>query len=204
MCQEVKELVQHLDLRKMESRLSLHCAPVITGIKTSNLLVINSREEDALRNLLRHSGLSYFRMLRSQEKTYFLLFRREKLESYLRKPEVSDMLQELGYTNFSFGYILRNFQKRYLAYMEKGEEFPHEMGLLLGYPYEDVKGFMEHEGRDSLYTGYWKVYHNLPEKKRLFRKYEEAEETLIRLLAANTDFRLILEIYKTGNPARIA
>lgn len=38
------------------------------------------------------------------------------------------------------------------------DEFPHELGFFLGYPYADVIGFMEHEGRDFILMGPWKVY----------------------------------------------
>ena len=36
--------------------------------------------------------------------------------------------------------------------------FPHEMGFFLGYPYADVTGFIEHDGRDFILSGPWKVY----------------------------------------------
>ena len=71
---------------------------------------------------------------------------------------------------------------RYATYMEERGEFPHEMGLLLGYPLEDVRGFMENEGKYFLYAGYWKVYENMTEKLKLFRKFEVAKETLLSLI----------------------
>ena len=57
-----------------------------------------------------------------------------------------------------------------------GGEFPHELGVLLEYPVEDVKGFIANQGRNSLMTRYWKVYHNKPEAERIFRIYDEAKE----------------------------
>ena len=48
------------------------------------------------------------------------------------------------------------------------KDFPHEMGVLLGYPLEDVKGFINNRGRIFLYTGYWKVYSDLQQKMDLF------------------------------------
>lgn len=36
---------------------------------------------------------------------------------------------------------------RYEAYVQKGKAFPHEIGVLLGYPAEDVKGFVVNEGK---------------------------------------------------------
>ena len=36
--------------------------------------------------------------------------------------------------------------------------FPHEIGLFLGYPFEDVMGFIENKGENYLCSGCWKVY----------------------------------------------
>ncbi len=221
MCQEVFQIVQSMDLKSVELQLALQCAPLITNIKISNLLIISRESEDALRVVLKKTGISYFRLLRSETKTTFLLFRREPLEDYLAGREVRRLLHKLGYEDLSLGTVLRMFQLRYKAYMEQGEdaeqisdngsengrrekktgmvqpvEFPHEMGLLLGYPVLDVEGFIRHEGENFLYSGYWKVYDDVDSKKRLFKKYEEAKETLIQLLANEIEMRLIIEMYR--------
>ena len=60
--------------------------------------------------------------------------------------------------------------------MQKGKDFPHEIGVLLGYPAEDVKGFVVNEGKNYLYSGYWKVYGDLSEAKQLFYKFDRAKE----------------------------
>lgn len=63
------------------------------------------------------------------------------------------MFKEAGYRSFSLESILKEICVRYQRYMEYKEDFPHEMGLLLGYPVEDVKGFMKHKGENSLCIG---------------------------------------------------
>lgn len=55
-------------------------------------------------------------------------------------------------------------------------EFPHEIGVFLGYPLSDVRGFLEDEGRNCAYVGYWKVYDNVHSKIRLFQRYDEHRE----------------------------
>lgn len=50
-------------------------------------------------------------------------------------------------------------------------EFPHEMGFFLGYPYEDVTGFIEHRGQDFLALGLWKVYAHLDRALATFERY---------------------------------
>ena len=78
------------------------------------------------------------------------------------------------------------------------------MGLLLGYPAEDVKGFVENEGKNFLYSGYWKVYADVEEKRRLFQKFENAKETVIQLLSYGVGIQDILDIYKDENEPKQA
>ena len=50
--------------------------------------------------------------------------------------------------------------------------FPHEVGLFLGYPYDDVMAFIEHEGRDYLCCGCWKVYSHREQAEACFERYK--------------------------------
>lgn len=170
MCQEVFQIAMSMDLKSVEMQLALQCAPLITGARISNMLMIDSTDESAMRVILRASGISHFRLAARNEKTAFLLFHRSLLEAYLN---------------------------------DEHKQFPHEMGLLLGYPIEDVRGFIEHNGCGCLYSGYWKVYRNVPLKKKMFEDFEKAKESVIQLLAEDIDMRLILEIYKE-EPQQIA
>ena len=204
MSQEVFELVQGMDLKSIETQIALQCAPLISGLKVSNLLIISSEDEALVRGILRRSGISFFRLLRTGEKVTFLLFRKNPLEAYLKQQEVEAMLAEAGYAELSLGNILSTFQKRYAHYMSAGGRFPHEMGLLLGYPAEDVKGFVENEGKNFLYSGYWKVYADVEEKRRLFQKFENAKETVIQLLSYGVGIQDILDIYKDENEPKQA
>ena len=201
---EVFELVQGMDFKSIETQIALQCAPLISGLKVSNLLIISAEDEALVRVILRRSGISFFRLLRTGEKVTFLLFRKNPLEAYLKQQEVEAMLAEAGYAELSLGNILSTFQKRYAHYMSAGGRFPHEMGLLLGYPAEDVKGFVENEGKNFLYSGYWKVYADVEEKRRLFQKFENAKETVIQLLSYGVGIQDILDIYKDENEPKQA
>lgn len=204
MSQEVFELVQGMDLKSIETQIAFQCAPLISGLKVSNLLIISAEDEALVRIILRRSGISFFRLLRTGEKVTFLLFRKNPLEAYLKQQEVEAMLAEAGYAELSLGNILSTFQKRYAHYMSAGGRFPHEMGLLLGYPAEDVRGFVENEGKNFLYSGYWKVYADVEEKRRLFQKFENAKETVIQLLSYGVGIQDILDIYKDENEPKQA
>jgi len=136
---ETWEIMQNADLDEIELQLAFQCAPLITGLKVSNLFQIDSRH-------------------------------------YKRLCEILDK------SNFSFcGLGGRNGSVSLLIYQKK-QQFPHEMGVLLGYPPEDVEGFIIYEGKNSLCEGYWKVYAEPQKKLRLFAQYDKAREWLLDLL----------------------
>ncbi|MBQ8518115.1 MAG: DUF3793 family protein, partial [Agathobacter sp.] len=144
------------------------------------------------------TGIIHYRLLRQDDKTTFLLFRKLQLAAYLQDPNVQSILKANDYEDLSLGGILRTFQCRYQTYMNQGEGFPHEMGLLLGYPVEDVTGFIEHKGKNYLYAGYWKVYEDVVSKMKLFEAYENAKEELIVLLANGHSIRSIVQLYRAA------
>lgn len=100
MCQEVFQIAMSMDLKSVEMQLALQCAPLITGARISNMLMIDSTDESAMRVILRASGISHFRLAARNEKTAFLLFRRSLLEAYLNNSEALDILKKAGYEEF--------------------------------------------------------------------------------------------------------
>lgn len=197
MSQEIYEIVKGMDLENIEIQLALQCAPLITGLKVSNLLIISKGNEEVVKRILNRTGISYYRLIQTRTKTTFLLFRRNELEEFLSDENVRNVLMKAGYKSLQIDKILRTFSLRYEAYIQGDKSFPHEMGLLLGYPVEDVVGFVENNGKNFLYSGYWKVYENQKAKVKLFDKYKVAEETLIHLLSNGLSMSDIIDIYAT-------
>ena len=60
-------------------------------------------------------------------------------------------------------------------FRESGE-FPHEVGLFLSYPPEDVKGFIDHRAGGFKCAGLWKVYGDEEKARSLFAKYKKCTE----------------------------
>ena len=56
-------------------------------------------------------------------------------------------MEEFGCSGCMLSKILYGVSERYRAHMEGKGDFPHEIGLLLGYPPEDVTGFIKTEDR---------------------------------------------------------
>ena len=183
MSKEVYEMITRLDRERIETHLVVQCAPMISGIKISNLFNVEKRLADQMRQVLEQSGISYYLLLDGEDKVTFLVYREDELKAYLMQDCVCRSMRKFGYRNLELAEVLDRFRKRYAECMGQKAEFPHEMGLLLGYPVEDVEGFVLNKGQNYLYCGYWKVYGHVEEKKALFEKYEEARKTLVQFLA---------------------
>ena len=196
MCQEVLRIAQKMDQKHIETRLAVQCAPLIAGLKIANLLIVSETEASNLPMVLRKTGLVFLKLSNVNGRVTFLVFRREELRAYLEDERVHQILLRYGYEEMSFREILCRFMKRYQAYAIKDENgFPHEIGLLLGYPVEDVEGFIVHNGENFLYSGYWKVYGNVTAKKELFHRFDEAQRDIIALLAKGVGIRRIIKEY---------
>lgn len=198
MCQEVLKIVQKMNQKHVETKLAIQCAPLITGIKMSNLLIVSQAEAENLPYTLRNTGLVFLKLSEMKDKVTFLVFRRQELRTYLEDSNVQEILLSCGYEDLSFRGILHTFMERYQAYAKDAKQFPHEMGLMLGYPVEDVEGFIIHNGRNFICSGYWKVYKDAPAKQELFRKYEEAQRDVIALLSQGIGIRRIIKGYNGG------
>ena len=197
--QETWEILCGMKTDDVELQLALQCAPLITGLKISNLLTISPDGFDKVEKIINGSFISMYPLLETEKKIVILLYQKERLEKYLRMTQVQNLLAEAGYTSCLLEEILPAFCEKYETYAETKQHFPHELGLLLGYPPEDVEGFIRHQGRNCLCTGYWKVYADKEGKLRLFEKYEYAKENLIQLLHYGLKMAEIIEI--CGNPA---
>lgn len=60
------------------------------------------------------------------------------------------------------------------------EEFPHEIGLFLSYPPENVLGFIQNGACKHKCVGCWKVYGDERAAKNIFEKYDMCSKAYSR------------------------
>ena len=176
------QLMQYVEKNSMETQLALQCAPVLSGIKISNLLNIASHQVRAVCKFLEDTPIEIYILYHTRAKTTLLLFRREALEAYLHQEKPQAFLLSSGYADLDIHKAIAEFAARYARYRRQGGEFPHEMGIFLGYNADDVTGFIENKGRNYLYSGYWKIYSNLKEAIQLFESMDKAVENALSLI----------------------
>ena len=99
------------------------------------------------------------------------------LRAYLAQPDVFGYLQDEGYDPSDLSACIAKLHRRIcgtdLAATLSGScAFPHEIGFFLGYPYDDVVGFIENKGENSLCSGCWKVYSRARDAQACFCCYK--------------------------------
>lgn len=195
MSHSIFEIVQKISIHNVNIQLAIQCAPVIANLKASNLLIVQNENVEFVKEILSETDLSYRIILKSNERVTFFVYRAFLLEEYLADRSVIELLSKMGYSEFTLSHLLEWFQYRYQQYEAGNLEFPHEMGVFLCYPMEDVIGFIENKGKNYLHSNYWKVYHNLDECLTIFREYERVTEELIQLVAQGVGMNLIIQSF---------
>lgn len=193
---DVVELIKDMDFRDTRLQLGLQCAPVIAGRKASNLFTIQKMKVSELETLLFHTDLSHELLYEGEERAVFLVYQAHSLSKFLAKKDVKRALEDFGYTSSDLTSLFPIFKKKYEGYMRKRESFPHELGLLLEYPLEDVLGFIEQKGKNFLYSGYWKVYKDKEKKMQLFEEFERLQREIVSLILEELKFEEIVLFYK--------
>lgn len=85
---------------------------------------------------------------------------------------------QLGYSNKNdIKSYLCTLKKRYKAF-----NCPHELGIFLGFPLNDVMDFMNCKNKKCLSCGYWLVYNNLQEAKETFSRYDKVKEHTVNYI----------------------
>jgi len=163
----------------VELRLIIQNAAVLKGKRISGMLFLNDKELARISMKLHNTNISLIILCTCKKRHLVMVYRAKELEEHLRSKEVSDYLREFGYRRDDFISNLIRLHQRMNGFYNKMKEFPHEVGVFLGYPICDIKGFLENKGERYLHSGYWKIYGNLEETRKKFLSYDEARKIAI-------------------------
>ena len=114
-------------IRGIQEKAAEQCAPVIFGIKPSNLLIIDQCYAKALKSLVETTGLKVRCFEHRAEKQVWFMFREEPLYRQLADPDNMSFMKQFGYTeNMTMDEILAYAAKRFREYKRGEAGFPHE------------------------------------------------------------------------------
>ena len=171
-----------------------HCSATLAGIKPSNLVTLTCgsfEEADAkicvFNQLLNCEGV-YFKRINFLRNSRVLVFvyNKSNLKDHIFQNEEYRFLDEMGYpVSFGLDAIIDELQHRFL---EIGS-VPHEIGVFLGYPISDVKGFIENNGCNFKCACRWKIYGDEQYSLGLCQKYCECEKKCLAKFKNGTSLR---------------
>lgn len=167
----IKQINQHDDYEYLMHTIGYHAAPTLKGVKVSSLINFTGRNFIAwkkYKHLIRKNLSVKFEVLKQACKSEVVLFYHEEgLRDIIKRHQ--HFLSQFGYKSQCLQLALKHLSSRFNG------ACPHEIGLFLGYPVDDVKCFLACD-KTCLRVGYWKVYHNEPEALRIFKTFDQAKE----------------------------
>ncbi len=166
--------------QKVAAKVILQGAPFLKGIKVSCILNIDQENCKELRQILAKTDIEISCLARRKGKCLVLLYRQDSFSKHMQREDIQEFLRAYGYHEFDNQGVLKHLKQRVTEFSDENLGFPHEIGIFLGYPLADVKGYIDNLGQNSLYTGYWKVYHNLEQAKATFMAYHQAKDLAVK------------------------
>ncbi len=167
-----------------EKSLIEHCSLTLSSLKTASLFTVKFVNCDDLASDIEfwnekfnETGIKLELLRVGNGSALIYLYRKDMLKKDINDVKAKKILMNYGYDNLSVAKAINRLIKRFDTY----EEFPHEIGLFLGYPAEDVEGFICNKGQNCNLCRYWKVYGDKDEALSKFEKYDKCRAVYKRL-----------------------
>ncbi len=153
-----------------------YCAPTMAGLKTGNLFTCPRNDDKQLaerlriinRSLVPH-GIRLIPLKFYRDRVLLYMYRPDRLDRDLRDGTAQQILSERNYPCADSEKCLVKLRRQ----LAENKDFPHEIGLFLGYPSEDVEGFISHGAKDAKCVGIWKVYGDRDAAEKKFAAYRK-------------------------------
>lgn len=168
------------------------CSPTLAGIKTGNLFSCEYSDYKQLVKDLRRvnsifvkKGIKALPIRYLNHRALIYIFRPSFLKRDLCDKDTAFLLKGLGYDVNDINGCIRCLRNK-LDLIESSKDFPHEIGLFLGYPVEDVKGFIKYKGECSKCIGCWKVYGDVMKAEDTFDRYKKCTNDYVKRFRQGT------------------
>ncbi|MBQ3161519.1 MAG: DUF3793 family protein [Oscillospiraceae bacterium] len=188
---------KNCECEKFGQKLAFHTAPTLLGIKCGSLISLTTAEftldeqSELFNSKAAAKGLVTKILCSCGNRTLLFVYNEKLMKRRLADPQVQEVLKQYGYPeNVGIDECLAHLSSR----IRSSEEFPHEIGVFLGYPLEDVVGFIENKGENFKFCGCWKVYGSEENAKRTFANYEKCRKFLCGRLNEGADIYQALKI----------
>lgn len=178
-----------------EKLLIKYASPTLGGIKSGNLFKIYLDDNTNLENLISYYNtllnpfdLYLYSLYKSKTYALIYIYRLEFLIKDFSDLEIISFLKSYNYNPFNIDDCLKKLKSEF----ETNVKTPHEVGLFLGYPIKDVKGFINNKGKNYKLCGCWKVYDNIDKCAKLFKSYKDCKSRFEFLYSVGYPFETLI------------
>lgn len=180
----VQEIIKIRDSKDVEQNLllllAMHCAPLLKRMAVANVLTLSRKQALGIKGMLKNTEIECYILKADCGRVILYLYRKDILQSCLQQEDVRYFLKKYGYPDKEIVDMLKRLSQRIRLYSDGQTDFPHEIGAFLGYPLADVESFIENRGKNYVYLGYWKVYHDVEQAVKTFRLYDKERERAVQ------------------------
>ena len=134
---------------------------VILGSKPAEIINVPGSNEDKkiklsqIESFFSHCSRITYRIITTHDGGKRVLFINKKsMEKVLSNKRCVNFLKFVGYSS---DYELNEYMDELVFRLQSGE-FPHEIGVFLGYPLKDVLGFMGYGKNELVEIRNWRIY----------------------------------------------
>ncbi len=167
-----------------EKALIAHCSPTLASLKIANLFSYPFETDAELEghvsywnSQMEKAGICLTVLRKRNQRALIYVCRSSEMEKELKNVQVAKFLSAYGYKQMELADALEHLKER----LSEDSEFPHEMGIFLGYPLADVVGFIYHNGKNFQISGPWKVYGDRKTAEKKFGKFRKCTDIYLRL-----------------------
>lgn len=182
-------------MSETEFAIGRYCGVTFAGLKPASMVNLRRSEGAVVARLarcFRRRGFCFVCLRACGERRVLYVYHEERLRGLLFSPDVRAFLEGFGYRYDTVGEALAQLRARMNAL---GAAFPHEIGVFLGYPLGDVRGFIA-DPAGCLFCGAWKVYQNEAYARRTFERYKKCEACICRHMQRGRSLAQIFNIDK--------
>ena len=181
-----------------EQTIINHIAPTLCGIKPATMFTLRKdffieKEAYLWKEKAKEHKVELNFFPTSETLVMFFSYNKSEISKILNKQNVKEYLKEKNYPIHK--NITENINELFTR-LQTSTTFPHEVGIFLGYPLEDVILFEKNRGKNCKCCGYWKSYTNNDDTKKSLIKFHYCSNICKQWLDEGFSVTQIIKKYK--------
>lgn len=164
-----------------EEAIIRHCAATLAGHKCGSLFCCAACTEEDVESAnaaMNLKGVRAVSLRTCGRGTLVYVYRQAALNEKLADENVKAFLSERGYDCAGAEACIERLRSRI-----EMDSFPHEIGVFLDYPLDDVIAFIMNKGENCPLTGCWKAYTDEAGARKTFALYRKCRDVYLRCFA---------------------